>query len=142
MGWNDFSLPARGERFDNEDGTSRQAELARCRPGEPVRLVRQPENPHDPAAVAIISARGVQLGYIPADRAVWIGSKIDRGYDVRVIVERVKGAHLSGATLGLVIRINMEGDDPELPERGRGWSSNPATAQTGVEFKSMVSRMV
>jgi len=142
MGWNDFSLPARGERFDNEDGSSRQEELFLCRPGEPVRLVREPGNPHDPAAVAIISDRGVQLGYLPADRAVWIGSKIDRGYDVRAIVERVKGSHLSGATLGLVIRINMEGDDPELPDHPKGRSSNPATAQIRAQIKSMVSGMV
>jgi len=135
MGWNDFSLPARGERFDNEDGTSRQEELARCRPGEPVRLVRQPENPHDPAAVAIISARGVQLGYIPADRAVWIGSKIDRGYDVRAIVERVKGSHLPGAVLGLVIRINMEGDGPELPQE-EAWRSGSPSFYAPPEVKS------
>jgi len=34
---------------------------------------------------------------------------------VHAIVERVKGIHLEGATLGLVIRINMEGEEPELP---------------------------
>ena len=92
--------------------------------------------------MAIISARGIQLGFIPADRAVWIGSKIDRGYDVRAIIERVKGSHLSGATLGLVIRINMEGDDPELPDHPRRSGSNPTTAQIRAQIKSMVSGMV
>lgn len=145
MGWNDFSLPARGERFDNEDGTSRQEELARCRPGEPVRLVREPDNPHDPAAVAIVSSRGVQLGYVPADRAVWIGSKIDRGYDVRAIVERVKGAHLPGAMLGLVIRVSMDpetADEPEIAAAPRARGSNPSMAQMRAQLKSMVSGMV
>nr|WP_240511246.1 HIRAN domain-containing protein [Novosphingobium panipatense] len=112
----DFSLPAIGERHENEDGSSRQEELARCIPGEPVRLVREPENPHDRMAVAVLSCRGVKVGYLKRDRAVWIGSKIDRGYDVRAIVERVKGATLEGAVLGLVMRVNMEGEDPELPE--------------------------
>lgn len=117
LGWNDFSLPACGERFDNEDGTSRQEELARCKPGEPVRLVREPDNRHDPMAVAVFSARGVRVGYLKRDRAVWIGSKIDRGYDVRAIVERVKGAGLPDAALGLVMRVSMdrrEADPPEL----------------------------
>jgi len=114
MGWNDFSLPAIGERHDNEDGTSRQEELSRCEPGEGVRLVREPENEHDHMAVAIISCRGVKVGYLKRDRAVWIGSKIDRGYDVRAIVERVKGSHLPGAVLGLVMRVNLEGEHPEL----------------------------
>jgi hypothetical protein len=115
MGWCDFSLPACGERFDNEDGTSRQEELRYCQPGETVRLVREPENPHDTRAVAVFSARGVRVGYLKRDRAVWVGSKIDRGYDVRAIVERVKGVQLPDAVLGLVIRVSMDGDDPELP---------------------------
>lgn len=119
MGWNDFSLPAVGERFENEDGSSRQAELAQCRPGEAVRLVREPENPHDHMAVAVVSCRGIRVGYLKRDRAVWIGSKIDRGYEVRAIVERVKGSHLPEAVLGLVMRVNMEGEDPEMPERRR-----------------------
>ena len=122
MGWNDFSLPACGESYENEDGTSRQAELALCEPGEIVDFVREPENPHDPLAVAIMSVRGVRVGYLRRDRAQWIGSKIDRGYDVRAIVERVKGVHLEGAKLGLVMRISIaapreEGDPPELPDQ-------------------------
>lgn len=122
LGWNDFSLPACGECFDNDDGTSRQEELRRCEPGEIVDLVREPHNQHDPLAVAIFSARGVRLGYLRRDRAQWIGSKIDRGYDVRAIVERVKGLHLEGATLGLVIRLSIaapgeEGEPPELPDQ-------------------------
>lgn len=115
MGWNDFSLPAIGERHENEDGTSRQAELAVCRPGEAVRLVREPDNPHDRMAVAVLSCRGIKVGYLKRDRAVWIGSKIDRGYDVRAIVERVKGANLPNATLGLVMRVSLHGEEPELP---------------------------
>lgn len=120
MGWNDFSLPGCGEWFDNEDGSSRQAELALCRVGEAAFLVREPSNPHDPRAVAIMSARGIRVGYLRRERAVWIGSKIDRGYDVRAIVERIRGADLPGSALGIALRINMEGDDPELPvDEGR-----------------------
>ncbi len=114
MGLCDFRLPACGEWYDNEDGTSRQAELAKCVPGDPLDLVREPDNPHDPRAVAVFTANRVRVGYLRRDRAVWIGSKIDRGYDVRAIVERVKGSHLPNATLGLVMRINMEGDQPTL----------------------------
>lgn len=136
MGWNDFSLPAIGERHTNDDGTSRQAELARCQPGEVVRLVREPENPHDRMAVAVISCRGVKVGYLKRDRAVWIGSKLDRGYDIRAIVERVKGAHLPGATLGLVMRISMDpeqADDPELPT-GKGRRTVPHSNTGGFQI--------
>lgn len=118
MGICDFRLPACGERYDNEDGTSRQAELARCEPGDLIELVREPDHPHDPRAVAVFSARGIRVGYLSRDRAVWIGSKIDRGYDVRAIVERVKGATLPHSPLGLVMRLNMDGEAPELGPAG------------------------
>ncbi len=143
MGWNDFSVPACGETYDNEDGTSRQDELLRCRPGDVVHLVREPDNLHDRMAVALVSARGIRVGYLRRDRAVWIGSKIDRGYDVRAIVERVKGIHLPGSPLGLVVRINMEGDDPELRGHGiAGRGSNPDQGKNKANFNSMVSGMV
>ena len=116
MGWNDFSLPACGERHDNEDGSSRQDELRRCSPGEMLHLLREPDNEHDHMAVAVVTMRGVRVGYLARDRAQWIGSKIDRGYDVRAIVERIKGIHLAGSPLGLVMRINMDGEEPELAE--------------------------
>lgn len=141
MGSNDFSLPAIGERHDNDDGSSRQDELARCRPGDPVRLVREPENPHDAMAVAVLTSRGVKVGYLKRGRAVWIGSKMDRGYDVRAIVERVKGSHLPGATLGLVMRVSMDpdqADDPELPS-SHGMVSRTGTQ--GAKINSMVSAM-
>lgn len=115
MGWNDFSMAGCGEWYDNEDGSSRQAELARCAVGEMIELVREPNNPHDPAAVAIFSCRGVRVGYIRKERAGWIGSKIDRGYDVRVIVEAIRGGRWEGDALGIRLRINMEGEEPDLP---------------------------
>jgi len=115
MGWNDFRLAGRGERYPNPDGSSRQDELRRCQRGERITLVREPTNEFDPRAVAIYSCRGVQLGYLSADHCGWIGSKIDRDeYLVQAVVERIKGAHLDGATLGLVILINLDGDPPEL----------------------------
>ena len=124
MGWSDFSLPAVGEWYDNEDGTSRQLELAECQRGEKLELVREPENPHDPHAVAIFTPRGIRVGYLRRDRALWIGAKIDRGYDVRAIVERIKGRGIEGSALGLVMHINMDGEEPELPARNMV-SSNP-----------------
>jgi hypothetical protein len=40
-------------------------------PGSRLALVREPENPHDPNAVAIWDeARSVQVGYVPRDVAV------------------------------------------------------------------------
>jgi hypothetical protein len=38
--------------------------LARLRPGDRLRLVREPDNPHDPDAVAVYSGT-MHIGYIP-----------------------------------------------------------------------------
>lgn len=113
MGINDFRLRLVGERFENEDGTSRQEELSRCAAGEAVELVREPNNPRDPSAVAVYSCRRVQLGYIGADRCGWIGSKIDRGFDVRVIIGKVTGGKRSGTPLGAILVLNMDGEEPD-----------------------------
>lgn len=131
LGWCDFSLPACGEQFENEDGSSRQAELARCQPGDWLDLVREPNNPHDPQAVAIFSERGIRVGYLRRQYASVWGSKIDRGMTIAAIVERVKGASLPGSPLGLVMRVNADGDEPELPDDQPclgGWSNSVARA--------------
>ena len=115
MGWNDFSLPATGEVHSNGDGTCRQCELARCRPGDQLRLVREPKNIHDRNAIAIVTEHGVRVGYLGRRYSMVWASKLDRGAEPKVIVERIKGSTLSGAMLGLVIRVNTEGEEPELP---------------------------
>ncbi|WP_246848016.1 HIRAN domain-containing protein [Sphingomonas beigongshangi] len=89
-----------------------------CLPGEWLELVREPDNEHDHLAIAVVTGRDVRVGYVGRDRAAWIAPKIDRGYLNHAIVERVKGIHLDGATLGLVMRINMDGKEPELPVSG------------------------
>lgn len=116
MGWNDFSLAAVGCWYDNEDGTSRQDELRLLKVGEEIALLREPDNPHGRNAVAIYTARGIRVGYVGKERSTWIASKIDRDYPVRAIVQRVKGRDLPDATLGLVMRVNMEGEMPALPQ--------------------------
>lgn len=45
-------------------------------------------------------------------------SRCAGAWGVRAMVERVKGSHLPGATLGLVRRLNMDGEEPELPNGG------------------------
>ena len=47
---------------------SRQKIVVGLQPGEPLELVREPENRYDKHAIAVY-ARGQQVGYIPRDRA-------------------------------------------------------------------------
>lgn len=75
---------------------------------------------HDPLAVAIFTSRGVRVGYLNRERAGVFGSKLDRGYRMAAIVERIKGSHLEGSALGLVMRVSLappseDLEQPELP---------------------------
>lgn len=114
MGDDSFRLRVVGSAYPNPDGTSRQAAIKDCWPGERVELVREPENPHDHLAVAVYSPRGVQVGYLGRDRAAWVAPKMDRGADVRAIVERVRSGGPPDAPLGMVVRLNMQGHWPEV----------------------------
>ena len=120
MATGDFCLRVVGVTYPNSDGSSRQAEIARCVAGERIELWRERSNPFDPSAVAVISARDVQVGYIGADRCAWIGSKIDRGLPISVIVDRILGGD-HDRWIGMVIRLNMGGEMPSFdPDEGYG----------------------
>jgi hypothetical protein len=43
----------------------RQARVRALAPGTPVALVREPNNPYDPRAVAVHTLAGASLGYVP-----------------------------------------------------------------------------
>ena len=63
-----MSLAVVGVGFANRDGSNRQFAIAECDPGEPVELRPEPKNKADERAVAVWSARGVQMGYLTAER--------------------------------------------------------------------------
>lgn len=63
-----LSLAVVGAQYPNRDGSDRRFEILLCTPGEPVELVPEPRNRHDENAVAVRSARGVQIGYLTAER--------------------------------------------------------------------------
>ncbi len=105
----ELSLAVVGLDFANRDKSNRRFEMALCAPGEPVELRLEPKNPADPNAVAVFSARGVQLGYLTAERAPWIGAKLRNGEEHRAVFQE------PSATAAW-IRIRFGGDAPTLPQ--------------------------
>jgi hypothetical protein len=77
-------------------------------PGETVELVPEPRNKHDSNAIAVFSPRGVQIGYINAERAPYIGGRMGRGEDVEAIFQGLDGA-------SAFIRVRFGGGVPTLP---------------------------
>ena len=106
----ELSLAVVGIDYANADKgkSNRRFELLQCQPGDPVELRREPKNPHDSNAVAVFSERGIQVGYLTAERAPWIGGKIAAGEEVIAIFQELSGA-------AAAIRIRFGGGAPTLP---------------------------
>ena len=103
-----LSLAVVGAAYPNRKGPGRRFELAMCQPGDPVELIPEPKNPADPLAVAVFSNRGVQIGYLTAERCGWIGSMIRNGSDITAIFQ-------SQTQNGAIIRVGFDGEEPILP---------------------------
>ena len=120
-----LSLHVVGADHLNRDGGNRRFEILLCAPGEYVALVPEPRNPVDPNAIAVFSARAVQIGYLTADRAPWIGGMLRNGREVRAVFQHA-------TRLGAAIRIGFDGEAPVLPAVKRAPVASEAA--NGGEF--------
>jgi hypothetical protein len=75
----ELSLAVVGLDFPNADKSNRRFEMAMCERGERVALLREPKNAVDKHAVIVLSARGIQLGYISFQRSGLISGWLDAG---------------------------------------------------------------
>ncbi|WP_246346993.1 HIRAN domain-containing protein [Sphingomonas jinjuensis] len=103
-----MSLAVVGADHPNKRGPARRFELALCLQGEEVDLVPEPKNPVDEHAIAVFSARGVQLGYLTAERAPWIGGMLKNGREIAAVFQ-------AQASFGAWIRVAFDGEKPFLP---------------------------
>ncbi len=106
------SLAVVGVLYRNADGSDRRREIARCAAEEPVTLQLEPNNPADERAVAVYSARGIQLGYLTAERAAYIGGLIRSGRDHQAVFQ-------APAQFGAWIRLAFDGAVPIVPDQRR-----------------------
>lgn len=103
-----LSLAIVGADHPNKRGPTRRFELAICKPGEPIELRPEPKNKHDENAIAVFSCRGVQLGYVTAERAPWIGRMLSNGREVAAVFQ-------AGSSFGGWARVAFDGEVPTLP---------------------------
>lgn len=104
-----LSLIIVGADHPNKDRSNRRSEILWSSPGEEVHLIPEPKNPVDPQAVAVFSARGIQIGYVRSVQAQLIRSYLSRG---RITSAIFQDRHQEGA----VIRLGLDGGAPVLPE--------------------------
>ncbi|WP_375249514.1 HIRAN domain-containing protein [Sphingomonas sp.] len=102
------SIAVVGLPYANRKGPTRRFEAELCAPGEAVELRPEPNNRHDRWAVAVFSVRGVQLGYVNAERASWIGGMIREGREIAAVFQGV--VHNTAWC-----RIAFDGEVPILP---------------------------
>ena len=96
-----------GESYRNRDGSSRQKIIAQCRIGEGVRLVREPDNPHDRNAIFVCRENGQGIGYIPADSSFRMADEIDRGWVYAAEIAEITGGVGGKRSLGVVLKISV-----------------------------------
>ncbi|ARR57112.1 hypothetical protein HY78_08515 [Rhizorhabdus wittichii DC-6] len=92
--------------------------MATCVPGEPLQLVLEPDNPADPNAIMIVTQRGIQIGYVAAERAPFIGKHMREGAAVLAVFQEA-------TQRGAIIRVSLDGSVPELPERRESLNPQP-----------------
>jgi single-stranded-DNA-specific exonuclease len=85
----------------------RQRVVARCSVGEPLVLVRDPENRFDKGAIKVMRSNGEQLGFIPAHvtrngHSSGLAFRMDRGDTYQCRISNLTG---NGMTLGVNIEI-------------------------------------
>lgn len=102
-----ITLPIVGVKFPNLRGMTRRAAVDLHRPGDSVALRPEPTNRADPNAIAVYSVEGIQMGYLPAERAPYVGMMMGRG-EVAAIFQGANG-------FGAFIRIGF-GATPLLPQ--------------------------
>jgi hypothetical protein len=96
--------------------SNRRFELLQCIPGEPVLLRPEPKNPHDEHAIAVYSVRGIQIGYLPSERAALIGVYLRHGRAAAAVFQEL-GPKVA------ICRIAFDGEAPMLP------AARPAPAE-------------
>jgi hypothetical protein len=108
-----FFSKVAGVSRKNQDGSDRQKYIrAYCKPGMPLILKREPDNPADSNAISVwIKARflgfdgEVQIGYLSREVAEELAPVIDGGGEVAAKISDVTGGTNEKATRGVNIQI-------------------------------------
>ena len=85
--------------------------LQTVEPGDPLVLRRDPENPHDPNAIAVDATAGEQVGWVPRELAIHVAADLDAGRPWSAVVLREQRASPRDPRTGLTMLLAPE---PEL----------------------------
>lgn len=106
-----ITLPIVGADYPNRKGPTRRFAIELLEPGDAIELQAEPKNPADENAIAVFSIEGVQMGYLPAERAPYVGMMMRRG--------EVSAIFQGRGDRGAFCRIAFDGEKPKLPPTAR-----------------------
>lgn len=110
-----------------------QSALEACRPGQPVRFIHEPDNPHDAMAVKVVTDDGQTLGYIPRTSPLRVAIH-ERGIGISGAVFSV--GYGRACLLGVTLSIAMSDD---LPAVASYYPDQPAPEPPSGGFRYWVS---
>lgn len=105
-GAREYPMAVAGESHRNADGSSRQKILRKVRPGDPVTLVPEPDNPYDPQAVKVMTPAG-QVGYVPRGQNARIFDALQNGKRIEAWVMEVTGGTGDKPSRGCVLGVRF-----------------------------------
>ncbi len=100
-----FFSKVAGASHRNRDGSYRQRTIRQLKPFECLQLEREPGNPVDPFAVAVLRQNGEQLGYIPGEICPRMCEQIEQEYRLGAWVVAITGGQPDKPTLGVNLLI-------------------------------------
>lgn len=80
------------------------------RAGEPLKLVREPDNPYDRSAVRV-EWRGHKLGYLPQRDNGAVARQLDRGEALQASVARLTENRNRSVRLEIEVVVSLDGSD-------------------------------
>jgi HIRAN domain len=109
----DPALAARGLRVAAVAGAGRHhaeaLEAEDVGPGRPLELRRDPDNPHDPNAIAVHAPAGPQVGWVPRELAEELAPELDAGRAASAVVLREQRPSPRAPRRGLTMLIARSG---------------------------------
>lgn len=109
------SIAIVGADLPNARAAKRRAEIAACRPGEPLELRRERGTRAGKRVVGVYSARGIEIGYV-------LPAQVDR---VAGLVSITRAIFEREDSFGAVARVSFDGSAPALPAPKPKWQAEP-----------------
>jgi hypothetical protein len=81
-----------------------ELQSAAAAPGRPLTLRRDPDNPHDPNAIAV-DAGGEQVGWVPRELAEELAPELDAGAEIAAVVLREQRSSPRDPRTGLTMLL-------------------------------------